>query len=164
MTEQMEGKLEKFTEEQKKSLSDRIQRRLDEARKTAKFNQRLDISFKILLLILTIATTASSVIIASYITPPFWLPKLDVLLAGISTAISGFAFVQFNFGARYHIWTVKADSLEALLDELSYSNPDKAHFLQRLSAVIKIGDHSSPPGPPMGQDEDKPDNPTPPPG
>jgi len=118
--------------------------RIAECRRIAAYNQRWDIAFKVLLLVLTLGATVCSVFIANYTEkPPAALAIASAILAGASTALSAFAFSQFNFAARQTNWSAKANAYDALRVELLYAEPDKITFVQRMNQLLRIDDNTS---------------------
>lgn len=132
-----------FTEQQKGPLAVELKDLAESSRKTAVYNQRWDIAFKVTLLLLTIATTACSVLITTYQQkPPESLPIAVAIMAGVSTALSAFAFTQFNFAGRQQSWQKRSDALWALRTELLYSEPDSTKFIARIEEVRSWGDNT----------------------
>jgi hypothetical protein len=116
-----------------------------ESKKIAVINQRYDIGFRVALLLITVAATVCTVFIANYDKkPPPELSVTSAILAGIATALSAFAFSQFNFSTRHSTWQRKADTLANLRIELLYSDPDSTKFIEKMSRVMKWGDHVLP--------------------
>jgi RsiW-degrading membrane proteinase PrsW (M82 family) len=130
-----------FTEAQKKQLAIELKELAEASQNTAIGNQRWDIGFKVALLLLTVATTICSVVIATYDQkPPESLSVAVAILAGVSTALSAFAFTQFNFAGRQQSWQKRADAFASLRLEILYSEPDTEKFLARMNVVRSWGD------------------------
>jgi hypothetical protein len=125
-----------FTDQQKTELTQELQGEIAKAEKFVGVNRRYDIGFKIALLVLTIATTATSVLLASYETkPPKSLALSNALVAGLSTALASFAFTQFNFPKRQRGWQQRLDAFAGLKAELRYADPEREPFLERMAQI-----------------------------
>lgn len=132
-----------FDKPAKEQLAVELQAEVELARKWARYNQGWDIGFRVGLLLLGIATVVCSGIATSelYENPKPW-SLVSTILAGISAALSGFAFTDFSFSKRQRVWDKKANLLRALRDELRFSEPEEEGFRKRLEEVRSLGDHS----------------------
>ncbi|HUP62689.1 MAG TPA: hypothetical protein VNA69_19970 [Thermoanaerobaculia bacterium] len=134
-----------FSSIAKTEYAKELQRDFEQAQKTARSNQGWDTMFRIGLLFLGLAIVGCSGIATSELieNPRPW-SLVSTILAGISAALSGFAFAEFSFSKRQRIWEKKATLLRSLRDELRFSDPDEQSFRKRVDEVQLLGDYSDP--------------------
>jgi hypothetical protein len=99
------------------------------------YNQGWDILFRVLVLVLSLATTVLSLISANTHDAPPVLATTSAVLAGIVTLVSAFAFSTLDFATRQRGWTTKTNAWRALIDQLNFAEPDKKQFLARKGDV-----------------------------
>ena len=114
--------------------------------KTAKDNQKYDIRFKKALLIVGFLIIFCSSLTSTLQDSDYtrWSTFFTILFGGVSTALSGFAFNQFNFARRQQIWNMKATTYRYLCNQLKYLEPEKKKWLQAMNIVDSWGDNTSP--------------------
>jgi uncharacterized membrane-anchored protein len=135
----------KFAESAKVRLATDIEKEIDEARAISKGNQGWDIAFRVGILLLGLAVVVCSGIATSDLMEnPKPMSLISTVLAGVSAALSTFAFTDFSFAKRQRVWEKKSNLLRSLHDQLNYSDPDEEHFRKRLDEVRNYGDHSDP--------------------
>jgi hypothetical protein len=133
-----------FSDQEAKELSARLQKESVAAEEVAKFNQSVDLCFKIGLLLLAVSATFGAGAVAVYKQgkPPAWLTWSNLATTALATALSTFAYGQLNFEQRNTVWQAKADALSNLSVTLEYSNPKREDFLKTMAIVRKWHDHT----------------------
>jgi hypothetical protein len=141
--------MQKFAAEEKTEITSKVEEDRTNAQKIARYNQKVDIGFKIAVLLIGLGIVVCSAIATSDTTKssektrfsPSW-SLVSTILGGASTALSAFAFTQFNFSDRQRIWQKKTDAYAALIFQLRYLDPDKEVFLKQLETVASWNDYT----------------------
>jgi hypothetical protein len=134
-----------FTRQQKEEITAELVDQVRISRQKARINEGWDTAFKIILLLLTLATAICSIYITSFQDkPPAFLTIAVAIMAAVSTGLSAFAFSQFNFAGRRENWRKRADAFADMKIELLCSDIDKQKFLARLQEVRSWGDTTPP--------------------
>lgn len=129
-------------DEVKKSLSGDI----DASTRNAMINRRWNVTFRVILLFVGIfivvcsSITSSEQIVGE--AHEYW-SVASAILGGASTALSAFAFNQFNFEARQRVWLDKVSALKALNDRMAFGD-QSTMLLDDLATVRSWHDFNSP--------------------
>ncbi len=134
-----------FTKDEREGLAKELEPQIAEALHWSSYNQGWDIRFRVVVLILGLATVVCSGVATSnlYQDPKPW-SLTSTVLAGVSALLSGFAFKDFSFSRRQRLWRRKGDALSSLRVELLFADPEKKSFLDRLAIVRNWGDQTDP--------------------
>src|SRR5271165_6249785 len=91
-----------FSAQEISAVSADIEKWSTEAQQNANSNKDFDISFKIALLVIAVAALFGSGYAATFQdpAPPKWVKMSNIVLTGLATVLSAFAYVQFNFAQR----------------------------------------------------------------
>lgn len=138
-----------ISNEDQKSLTTDLAKDVDKCKGIAGINQLYDVTFKVLVLLISIAIVVTSALGSSKVTnkviknPETW-SLFATILGGISTATSVFAFSQFNFASRQQIWNIKSQAYDYLLFQLKYLNPNVAEWGKTKHIVDSWNDFTTP--------------------
>jgi hypothetical protein len=115
-----------FSPDEKSDLETELLTKIAEWKKISKKYQTWDLIFRIIILIISIAIAVCSGLAASEtFSTTRLLSVFATILATVSTAISAFAFTQFDFSKRALLAKAKSDGFNALLYSLKFLDPDK---------------------------------------
>jgi hypothetical protein len=134
-----------LTPEQTRRFQQSIAPEIAEAENHARTNQWYDTMFKIIILCIGVGIVITSGIAAAELYPNFtkWLSATSAILGGLLTAVSAFAYEQFNFAKRQSTYATKASALKSLRDELILQ-PDARTFFTRYDQIRSWNDNNPP--------------------
>ena len=126
-------------------LIDSIQKDMDESDKWVDWNQKLDITAKIVVFLLAVASAIGAARAGSLGDKdvPSWLKMTNTALTSVTALVTAVAFTQFDFAKRQAIWERKYHALEACSVTLKFRNPNIDALLEQLEIIRMWGDRSS---------------------
>jgi hypothetical protein len=135
-----------MTPEDKANLQNELEAQIPPAEADARANHRWDIGFRIGLLVIGLAIIVTSGIATADVLPTMTklLTAVSGMLGAATSAISGFAFTQFDFGTRWATFETKASALKSLLDEVKFLDPDKQSVVERMEKIKAWGNNRKP--------------------
>jgi hypothetical protein len=106
--------------EQTRRFQQSIAPEIAAAERHARTNQWYDALFKIVILGIGVGIVITSGLAAAELYPELTrlLSATSAILGGLLTAVSAFAYEQFNFAKRQSTYATKASALKSLRDEL----------------------------------------------
>jgi hypothetical protein len=137
--------MSRLTVEQVAQYEKSIDREIKEAEQHLGTNRFYEIVFRVITFLIGAGIVATSAIAASglYQDAARQLSAASAILGGLLTAVSGFAFEQFNFGKRRATYAAKAAELKSLRDELILQ-PKARAFQNALRQVRRWDDDNAP--------------------
>ena len=127
-------------------MIDLLKVEIPDSKENARWNQRYDIAFKILLFIVSGLSAVGAARVAALgdkEAPPLWLKTTNLALAALVPLITALAFTQFDFSKRQAVWERRYYALIACDMSIQTANPNKDAFLGSLDAILRWGDASS---------------------
>lgn len=133
----------KFTADEKEQLRQELETTVSKWDSTSRGNQLWDIRFKVIILLISVGIAVCSGLAATKLienTQPWSV--VATILAAVSSALSGFAFTQFNFATRQLVWKAKADEFRNLRYELLFLDPEKETWGRLKGTVERWNDNT----------------------
>jgi hypothetical protein len=123
-------------DDRKKELAE-LQQVRNEAKHWSDYNHKWEIGFRVLVLVMSIATAVCSGIAASDSkNPSVQLSVTSTILSAVIAIVSAFAFQLFDFSGRRERWNAKASAFSELIDHLKLNmNLEVQAYIDRKGAV-----------------------------